>query len=126
MVLQSPLTSSLRDGQKEYLFENWKYNGEKRDMRYVYCKSCFSIIILDDLIRSANGKLKPLNLDLTRHDCRQSNYQQTNQNPTPQVQEIDTTVPLLAEILEQLKVTNEWLECLSVDKSPKDWESKYK
>jgi hypothetical protein len=42
------------------------------------------------------------------------------------VQYIDTTVPLLAEIVRQLKIANELLECLVMDKSSKDWQSKYK
>jgi hypothetical protein len=41
------------------------------------------------------------------------------------VQQIDTTVPLLAEIVKQQKITNELLEALVTDKL-QDWQSKYK
>jgi hypothetical protein len=100
---------------------NRPYNNGTRS-----CYYCSGLITFSDSITAESGKRIPLNPDSSLHDCRQCNYHQTNQNPTTQVQEIDTTVPLLAGILEQLKVVNEWLEYLSMDKSPKDWESKYK
>jgi hypothetical protein len=38
-------------------------------MKDYYCKTCYSVVVFDEKIRSKNGKAIPLNQDRTRHEC---------------------------------------------------------
>jgi hypothetical protein len=97
------------------------------DKKVSLCRyGCSKQIKFDDTKVGKNGRRIPLNLDGTRHDCPFSPHNQANQNLQTQVQQIDTTIPLFAEMVRQLKIANEFLEDIATNNTPKNWQTKYK